>query len=195
MGSLFDVATHFAFYGAYHSAPINVLIHIIFVWPIFYTALLLFYFTPPFFHVSLPLLGPPLVFNFGFAFAAVYALFYVALDRRAGSLAALLCALCWVVSCFHGSHLGVSLGWKVAVSVHVLCWIAQFIGHGVFEGRAPALLDNLVQALVMAPFFVLLEVLHKFFNYEPYPGFHESVEAKIHAEQKQWQASKQKKSS
>ena len=26
-------------------------------------------------------------------------------------------------------------------------WILQFIGHGVFEGRAPALLDSLDQVL------------------------------------------------
>lgn len=32
-------------------------------------------------------------------------------------------------------------------------------GHGVHEKRAPALLDNLGQALFMAPFFVLIEVL------------------------------------
>lgn len=31
-----------------------------------------------------------------------------------------------------------------AVSIHAFSWIAQFIGHGFAEGRAPALLDNLV---------------------------------------------------
>ena len=30
------------------------------------------------------------------------------------------------------------------IAIHVLCWIAQFIGHGVAEKRAPALLDNLL---------------------------------------------------
>ena len=35
----------------------------------------------------------------------------------------------------------------------------QFIGHGVFERRKPALLDNIFQAFYAAPFFVLLEVL------------------------------------
>ena len=50
--------------------------------------------------------------------------------------------------------------------IFVLSWIAQFIGHGVFEGRAPALLDNLVQALVLAPFFVWMEVLF-FIGYRP----------------------------
>lgn len=38
-------------------------------------------------------------------------------------------------------------------------WIAQFLGHGLFEGRAPALLDNIFQALFLAPLFVWLELL------------------------------------
>lgn len=54
----------------------------------------------------------------------------------------------------------------VAIFVEVFAWIAQFIGHGVFEGRAPALFDNLLQALVLAPFFVFMEVLFKF-GYRP----------------------------
>jgi 2-hydroxy fatty acid dioxygenase len=76
----------------------------------------------------------------------------------------------------------------IAGLVHVSCWIAQFLGHGLAEGRAPALLDNLVGgrfnhiicyilfiyndfvaffiAIVLAPFFVHLEVLF-FFGYRP----------------------------
>lgn len=46
-----------------------------------------------------------------------------------------------------------------AIGIHIFSWVAQFIGHGVFEGRAPALLDNLVQAIFLAPFFVWLEFL------------------------------------
>lgn len=46
-----------------------------------------------------------------------------------------------------------------AIGIHVFSWVAQFVGHGVFEGRAPALLDNLVQAIFLAPFFVWLEFL------------------------------------
>lgn len=46
-----------------------------------------------------------------------------------------------------------------AGAVQIVSWIAQFVGHGMFEGRAPALLDNLVQALVLAPFFVWMEIL------------------------------------
>jgi len=54
----------------------------------------------------------------------------------------------------------------IAIGIHIVSWLAQFIGHGVFEGRAPALLDNLVQAIFLAPFFVWLEVLFMF-GYRP----------------------------
>jgi uncharacterized membrane protein YGL010W len=46
-----------------------------------------------------------------------------------------------------------------AAAINIVCWIAQFVGHGKFEGRAPALLDNLVQAIFLAPFFVWFEIL------------------------------------
>ena len=38
-------------------------------------------------------------------------------------------------------------------------WIMQFIGHGVFEKRAPALLSNLLTVFV-APDFVVIEILY-----------------------------------
>ena len=53
-----------------------------------------------------------------------------------------------------------------ALGIHLTSWIAQFVGHGAFEGRAPALLDNLVQALFLAPFFVWMEILFRL-GYRP----------------------------
>jgi len=35
-------------------------------------------------------------------------------------------------------------GQRNALYLHICSWIMQFIGHGVAEGRAPALLDNIV---------------------------------------------------
>ncbi|XP_029130785.1 uncharacterized endoplasmic reticulum membrane protein YGL010W isoform X2 [Cajanus cajan] len=173
---LFDLEKQFAFYGAYHSNPVNIAIHVLFVWPIFFSALLILYFVPPFFNLpnlEFSLWGSHviLVWNVGFLVALVYSVFYVCFDLKAGSLAALLCALCWVASSFVASQLGLSLAWKK---------------------RAPALLDNLIQAFVMAPFFVLLEVLQTLFGYEPYPGFHSIVKAKVEANINEWKESKQK---
>ena len=78
---------------------------------------------------------------------------------------------------------------QIALGLFIFSWIAQFIGHGFAEGRAPALLDNPTggmkcntslngitydfdlillyitrkyPALVLAPFFVHLELLFPF---------------------------------
>lgn len=62
----------------------------------------------------------------------------------------------------YGNHLTSTYGAtanKWAGGVFVASWIAQFIGHGIFEGRAPALLDNIAQAFLLAPFFVWFEIL------------------------------------
>ena len=115
---LFDLEKHFAFYGAYHSNPVNIAIHVLFVWPIFFTALLILYFVPSFFNLpnsEFSLFGSEvvLIWNVGFLLALIYAVFYMILDVKAGTLAALLCAICWVGSSFVASRLGFSLAWKV----------------------------------------------------------------------------------
>lgn len=67
----------------------------------------------------------------------------------------------------------------IAIAVHVVSWIAQFVGHGKYEGRKPALLDNLVQALFLAPLFVWYEVLFKMGFYK---GLQREVEVGVEAE-------------
>lgn len=109
---LFDLEKHFAFYGAYHSNPINILIHTLFVWPILFTSLVLLYFTPSLYNFPAGVYHG-FLFNFGFVFTVIYALYYVGLDIKAGSLAALLCLLCWVGASVLASRLGFSLSWKV----------------------------------------------------------------------------------
>lgn len=83
----------------------------------------------------------------------------------------------------YANHLTSTYGMKanyIAIGVHVFSWIAQFIGHGFFEGRAPALMDNLVQAIFLAPLFVWLEILFAF-GYRPElkSRLNESVEKEI----------------
>lgn len=194
-GGLVDIEKHYAFYGAYHTHPVNVLIHVLFVWPIFFTVLLLLAFSSPLCPLPLPSGILPfeqyMVINWSFVGAAVYALFYALLDKKAGSLAALLCLSCWIGSNALAQQLGFPFGWKVVVVSQIICWTSQFIGHGVFEGRSPALLDNIFQAFVMAPFFVLLEVLQRVFNYEPYPGFRKIVQARVQANIVKWKAKRE----
>ena len=47
----------------------------------------------------------------------------------------------------------------ITLSLQLLSWSAQLLGHYVFEHRSPALLDNLFQAFLLAPMFVFMEFL------------------------------------
>lgn len=113
---LFDLEKHFAFYGAYHSNAVNVVVHMVFVWPIVFATLLILYFTPaPLPEIDVRVLGIEvvLVMNVGFFLTVFYSVFYVCLDPKGGSLAALMCFGFWFGSCYLGSRLGFSLAWKV----------------------------------------------------------------------------------
>lgn len=117
--------------------------------------------------------------NAGTIGAFIYTIFYVLLEPVAGSLLAPLV----IGSAVYGNYMLPNYGAVVnyyAGAIHVVSWIAQFIGHGAFEKRAPALLDNLVQALLLAPLFVWMEILF-FFGYrtELKQRFHANVELEI----------------
>ena len=96
--------------------------------------------------------------NVGTLSALLYSALYLLMEPVAGGLVFPLI----MSGTIYGNHLldiyGATAN-KWAGGIFVMSWIAQFIGHGKFEGRAPALLDNLVQALFLAPFFVWMEIL------------------------------------
>ena len=46
-----------------------------------------------------------------------------------------------------------------AIYVNLFSWIMQFIGHFIFEGNRPALLDSIAQSFLMAPLFSYYEFM------------------------------------
>ena len=111
--------------------------------------------------LQVPNLGP----NLGTLAAFIWGGLYVLLEPVAGTA---LAALCIGGTALSNSYrvADPDATNKVALAVHIVCWLLQFVGHGAFEGRAPALLDNLMQALFLAPLFVWLELLFKL-GYRP----------------------------
>jgi uncharacterized membrane protein YGL010W len=193
---VFDLEKHVSFYGAYHKNKVNSLIHALCVWPILFSSLLLLAYTKqlvpqlPWMPSSLQLPSSFsfffffffhrfMVLNYSFVIAVIYAVLYVSLDPRAGSLAAFLVLACWVGANAVAQNLPICCGRKLFLLSQLICWSCQFVGHAVFEKRAPALLYNLPQALLIAPLWVLLQLLHSAFHYEPYPGFTKNVEIKV----------------
>ena len=150
----------FGFYASYHDNAINKAIHIVFVWMILWTACLFLQYTPqvPGTEFLNDMLPDGMIFNYALLVGIAYFLFYffVELPGVVGPLAAAMMAVTLVTtSNMKNAH---EDAYKLGTVLHVAAWIAQFIGHGVFEKRAPALFDNLLQAFVMAPLFVVMEV-------------------------------------
>ncbi|MGE0153303.1 MAG: DUF962 domain-containing protein [Reyranellaceae bacterium] len=83
--------------------------------------------------------------------------FWLALDR--GLALALLVPVVpmWYLGEWIATRTSEATGWTVFAIAFVGGWIFQLVGH-VFEGKRPALVSNLLQALI-APMFLMLEVL------------------------------------
>jgi len=160
-----DLEKQLSFYGAYHHNHVNVAIHMIFVPAILATSLLFATNSPTLLSLPAWLSIPNLPLNLGTLGGLGYAGFYILLEPVAGTCTFPL-IMGWVAYANHLTSTIPAVANKISLVIFIVSWTIQFIGHGVFEGRAPALLDNLVQALVMAPFFVFLEVLFKF-GYRP----------------------------
>ncbi|KAJ7774235.1 hypothetical protein DFH07DRAFT_952491 [Mycena maculata] len=173
---LFDVQTQLTFYGAYHSNRINILIHMIFVpvllvLPAFQLSVLDSNTLSRSFQVMASSIPVPsflpaihqsfsqhLVFdlNYPAIHAALYIVYYFTLEP----VAALLYTPQMVLSLLTATAYSRASGHiATAGMLHAAAWVAQFLGHGLAEGRAPALLDNILGAVVLAPFFVHLEIL------------------------------------
>lgn len=158
--SLFDVRKQLAFYGAYHSNPINVLIHVFGVPAIMWSSFVLAtrIQTPAFFPEFRYTFNEYLLFdlNTPAVVTAIYVVYYLILEPFAALLYAPQMAVTLLTATAYAHRPD---GIRDAIIVQVVSWIAQILGHGLAEGRAPALVDNILGALVLAPFFVHLELM------------------------------------
>ena len=122
------------------SHPINIAVHMVFVPLIYATAGILLGLVP-----SIPISSNLPSLNLADILVAIYAVGYILLEPLAGFL-------------MLPFHLGVAYYAhtlptmfdkgdiaKYAAGANIASWVAQFAGHGLAEGRAPALFDNLFQ--------------------------------------------------
>ncbi|KAL2373187.1 DUF962 domain-containing protein [Blastomyces gilchristii SLH14081] len=153
-----NLEKQFTFYGAYHHNPVNVAIHITCVPVIMLCMFQLATNSGPVIPLPDSLSITNLPPNLGTIAGLLYASLYVLMEPVAGALLApLLVGGTALVNHLTATYGSAATYW--GLGIQAVAWIAQFVGHGAFEGRAPALLDNLVQAFFLAPFFVWLEIL------------------------------------
>ncbi|KAI1065843.1 hypothetical protein LB507_000496 [Fusarium sp. FIESC RH6] len=172
-----DLEHHLTFYGAYHHNSVNIAIHMVCVPLILISGFSLVRlptsllghtsatYSGTLIHTPEWLTVPYLELNLGIIAASLYSLLYLLLEPFAGFLLAIFC-MGGAAFVNYLRQQNPDSTFQGALAVHIVCWIFQFIGHGKYEGRAPALLDNLIQAVFLAPMFVWLEILFKF-GYRP----------------------------
>ena len=162
---LLNFEEQLTFYGAYHHNTVNKWIHIICVPILVFTALiwlsqpttmpLLFQFP-----ITMPWFIPTTVTP-AWIIAMFYTGYYMLLEPFAGMLYAPFMTAMVIGAHMFNMTFNHDAG-MYALVLHITAWVLQFVGHGVFEKRAPALLTSLVQALLLAPLFVWMEVLFLF---------------------------------
>ena len=92
------------------------------------------------------------------AVAIVAVLGWMALDFGVGLLMAVLMAPAWYAAeAFAGALGSPSAVWIAFIALFVGGWILQFLGHH-YEGKRPALLDNIFQGFI-GPMFLVAETL------------------------------------
>ena len=190
-------------YGRYHNNTVNQLLHVVFVPTIQFTLFIILNHYGH--HVSLPFLEPVIAGGSVCLESWIFALLVQFSYYRVDTLVAMVYTA-WALpqaiiaqnlsnnSAAHTHELfgeQRSLLW-LATSLHIVSWISQFYGHGVHEGRAPALLDNLGFAL-LAPFFVTFETMNYLTGYREGKEMDE-VRVAIKKDIADFQASKKNKS-
>ena len=142
----------FVNYGEYHHNKVNMIIHVICIPQIIMSLMGLLH---PI-NYLIPIIGWDLLLVGSTTYL------YVITEKTVGILTAvwLWASLVFVRTMYIYAKNEHSEGtlFKYFLCQHIFAWVLQFIGHGLFERRSPALVDNLLLVL-NAPFFVTAELL------------------------------------
>lgn len=147
MGSFF--VRQLASYAAVHRDPRNKLTHFIGIPTIVFSLLLVL----ALWHI--PAGGT--VITGALLVGALAVLGWMALDLGVGLAMAVVMAVLWLAAEGLAAALGTTGTWITFGALFVGGWILQFLGHH-YEGRRPALLDNLFQAFI-GPMFLVAEAM------------------------------------
>ena len=143
-------AREMAFYSAYHQEKRNVWVHMIGV-PMISFTLFLVLSRFSLFEVS----------GYSVTASAIFVVtvlaYYFTLDIIFALTATILFGGLYVTAEYLTATMSPSMAWSLFGLGQIVGWGSQFYGHFIFEKSRPALFDNLFQALVSAPLFVVAD--------------------------------------
>ena len=146
-------------YGESHQNPINKLIHWVCV-PLIMLSLLALIGKIPFFINGLTLFtirSEPVLLNWTFIFLSFCIIFYLRLSISI-AIGMLLVAVSMLASISWIEYFDSSI-WRLSLTIFVLAWVGQFIGHKI-EGKKPSFFEDL-QFLLIGPAWLLSFIYKK----------------------------------
>lgn len=161
-----SLSDQMSFYAAYHQDARNKATHFVGV-PVITFSLMV-----PLGWLRAEVAGLPV--SAALVVTTILVAYYLVLDLPLGlAMAVILGAMLWGAEPIAQAPLATGLAWFAALFIGG--WALQLWGH-VFEGRKPALVDNLFQVFV-APIFLAAEV---FFALGYKPALHAEVQRRAH---------------
>ena len=139
-----------ATYASYHRDPRNRATHFVGIPAIVFSVFL------PLALLRVPIGGFDL--SAAWIVAALAAAGWIALDRSIGLAMVVMLLPMVLVAEWIARTYGPAAAWWTFTIFFIGGWVFQLVGHSAFEGRRPALLDNLFQAFI-GPMFIMAEVL------------------------------------
>ena len=139
-------------YGESHRNAINVAVHWIAVPLIFFSVIGLLACIPS---LPVPYLGRIALVEV--ALAAIF-IFYIRLSLLLAFGMLVFASICLGVAYWLAMHASWPL-WAISLTVFIVAWVAQFIGHHV-EGKKPSFIKDL-QFLLIGPAWLLAKLLTK----------------------------------
>lgn len=143
-------AEEMAFYSAYHQERRNVFIHVLGVPMITFSLMVPLCWLHLFTIGNVPITAATVL-------VGATMLYYLRLDLMFGLIATLVYGSL-LLAAHQVAPLGYAIGIAVFLGFQALGWGTQIYGHYVFEKKKPAFLDNLFQALVSAPLFIIADI-------------------------------------
>ncbi len=161
------LADQMSVYSAYHRHPVNKVIHFVFVPAIVWSIMVLTGMLPLFSFLNLTVTLAHLL-------VLPILAYYLKLDFALGVASVLLFTVL-LATALQVAALPTATALWVGGAVFVAGWVVQFVGHGVWEKRRPALADNLFQVFI-APIFIVAEFA---FMMGLKKDLHAAVEARV----------------
>lgn len=138
-------------YTAYHRDRVNRVIHFVMVPAIVWTLM-----------VALDLVILTEGISLAFPIVGALLIWYLMMDFALGVATTVVYTVLLVTAITLNETLNdASTSLLIAGGVFVASWVFQFLGHGLFEKRRPALMDNLLQVFI-APMFIVAETAFGF---------------------------------